>query len=76
MGSMATVTDLINDALRLPRTDRGYLARKLIESLDEERDPTDAEKATLDRRSREMKDGTVTALTLDQLEEQVSANRG
>ena len=70
---MAKVTDIINDMLSLPRTDRGYLAQKLIESLDDERDLTDDEKATLDRRSQEMNDGTVTPLTLDQLKEQVSA---
>jgi len=73
---MPTVTDIIDDVLSLPRTDRGYLAQKLIESLDDERDLTDDEKATLDRRSQEIKDGTVTALTLDQLKQQVSADRG
>jgi len=70
---MATVTDIIEDVLSLPRSDRGYLAQKLIESLDDERDLTDDEKTTLDRRSQEMKDGTVTPLTLDQLKGRVSA---
>ncbi len=73
---MASVTDIINDVLSLPRTDRGYLAQKLIESLDDERDLTDDEKATLDRRSQEMKDGTVTPLTLDELKQQVSESLG
>jgi putative addiction module component (TIGR02574 family) len=73
---LITVTEIINDVLSLPRADRGYLAQKLIESLDDERDLTDDEKATLDRRSQEMKDGTVTPLTLDQLKKQVSENRG
>jgi len=69
---MTTVTEIINEVLSLPRTDRGYVAQKLIESLDDERDLTADEKATLDRRSREMKDGTVTPLTLDELKRQVS----
>jgi len=46
---MTTVTEIINDVLSLPRTDRGYVAQKLIESLDDERDLTNDEKATLDR---------------------------
>ena len=73
MKFMANVTEIITDVLSLPRTDRGYLAQKLIESLDDDHDVSDDEKATLDRRSQEMKDGTVTPLTLDQLKEQVSA---
>jgi len=72
---MSTLTDLINDALHLPRTDRGYLAQKLIESLDDENEPSDDEKAILDRRSKAMKAGTVTPLTLDQLKERVAAKR-
>ncbi|MAS92293.1 MAG: hypothetical protein CMO55_03770 [Verrucomicrobiales bacterium] len=73
---MASVTDIINDALTLPRSDRGYLAQKLIESLDDRDDFTDEEKATLDRRSQEMKDGTVEPLTLEQLKQQVRVNLG
>ncbi|MDF1741139.1 MAG: addiction module protein [Verrucomicrobiales bacterium] len=70
---MTTVTEIMNEVLSLSRADRGYLAQKLIESLDDERDLTDDERATLDRRSQEMKDGSVTPLTLDQLKQQVSA---
>ena len=33
---MATMTDIIAGALELPRSDRSYLAAKLIESLEEE----------------------------------------
>lgn len=73
---MASVTDIINDALTLPRSDRGYLAQKLIDSLDDRDAFTDEEKATLDRRSQEMKDGTVEPLTLEQLKQQVRVNLG
>ncbi|MCB1234832.1 MAG: addiction module protein, partial [Verrucomicrobiae bacterium] len=57
---MATVSEIIDDIFRLPRADRGYLAQKLIESLDDEGELTDEEKAALERRSRELNDGTVT----------------
>jgi putative addiction module component (TIGR02574 family) len=33
---MFTMTDIITGALELPRSDRSYLAAKLIESLEEE----------------------------------------
>ena len=35
---MESVTKIMDNVLELPRTDRSYLARKLIESLDEERE--------------------------------------
>jgi putative addiction module component (TIGR02574 family) len=36
--TMETALDMIGNVLSLPRTDRSYLAAKLIESLDEERE--------------------------------------
>tara|TARA_B110000908_G_scaffold148765_1_gene181522 strand:+ start:2405 stop:2668 length:264 start_codon:yes stop_codon:yes gene_type:complete len=33
---MTTVTEIIDNVMELPRTDRSYIARKLIESLDRE----------------------------------------
>ncbi|MCP5550005.1 MAG: addiction module protein [Akkermansiaceae bacterium] len=73
---MATVSEIIDDIFRLPRADRGYLAQKLIESLDDEGELTDEEKAALERRSRELNDGTVTPLSLDRLRQQVRARLG
>jgi putative addiction module component (TIGR02574 family) len=73
---MMTVNEIMNAVLTLPRADRGYLAQKLIESLDDEQEFAEGEKAVLDRRSNEIKDGTATPLTLDQLKQQVAANRG
>ncbi len=34
--AMANVTEIVDNVLGLPRTDRSYIARKLIESLDQE----------------------------------------
>ncbi|MDF1813024.1 MAG: addiction module protein [Verrucomicrobiales bacterium] len=55
---MTSVLEIMDHVLKLPRTDRGYLAQKLIESLDEDTELSDAEKEVLDRRSRELKDGS------------------
>lgn len=73
---MATVMELMDHVLKLPRTDRGYLAQKLIESLDhdEVEELSDDEKAMLDRRSEELKSGAVKGLSLDELKEQVHAD--
>lgn len=73
---MTTVEDLIRDALSLPRSDRGYLASKLIESLEEDGELSDSEKRLLDRRSRELRDGTSVALTLEQLKQMSAGRRG
>lgn len=73
---MITVDDLIRDALSLPRSDRGYLASKLIESLEEDGELSDSEKRLLDRRSRELRDGSSAALTFEQLKEKMAARRG
>jgi putative addiction module component (TIGR02574 family) len=35
---MATVTEIMDNVMELPRTDRCYIARKLIESLDQDAD--------------------------------------
>lgn len=68
---MSTVTELMGDVLDLPRTDRTYLAKKLLESLDREETLTEAQKNTLVRRSQELRDGTVAAMGLDDLKEAV-----
>ncbi len=71
---MPTVTEIMAQVLKLPRSDRGYLAQKIIESLDAEGDLPDAEKEMLDRRSRQLKDGTVTGITFDQLQEKLRSS--
>ena len=72
--SMTTVSEIMDDVLTLPRTDRGYIAQKIIESLDDDTELSTEEKATLDRRSREMRDGTVKPISLEQLKQQVQSN--
>lgn len=74
--SMTTVTEIMADVLTLPRTDRGYIAQKIIESLDDETELPTEEKATLDRRSQELRDGTVKPISLEQLKQQVQSNLG
>lgn len=75
---MTNVMEIMEHVLKLPRSDRGYLAQKLIDSLENEEDAdlSDHQKATLDRRSLELKSGAVTGLSLDQLKEQVRSNLG
>ncbi|MCF6312738.1 MAG: addiction module protein [Verrucomicrobiales bacterium] len=66
---MSTVTELISNALDLPRTDRTYLAKKLLESLGEAEELSNEEQSTIVRRSRELKEGVVKGLSLDELKE-------
>lgn len=69
---MSTVTELISNALDLPRTDRTYLAKKLLESLDETEELSKEEQSTIERRSQELREGVVKGLSLDELKEVVS----
>ena len=69
--NMPTVTELMNEVLDLPRTDRTYLTKKLLESLDREEALSEEQKNTLERRSREIRDGTVEAMGMDELKEAV-----
>lgn len=68
---MATVTELMGDVLDLPRADRTYLAKKLLESLDEVESLTMEQKSTLERRSQEVREGEVATMGLDELKEAV-----
>jgi hypothetical protein len=70
---MAAVTDLMHDVLKLPRTERSFLAKKLLESL--ETDETfDAEDMRIfEGRSREIREGVVKPLTLEQLRQEVAS---
>lgn len=61
----------MGDVLDLPRADRTYLTKKLLESLDEEESLTMEHKSTLERRSREVREGKVTTMGLDELKEAV-----
>lgn len=73
MSSMAAVSDIMQEVLSLPRTDRSYLAKKLIESLEMDESFTTEEIKALNQRSRETRDGSVKPLTLEQLQQHVAA---
>jgi len=68
---MPTVTELISDVLDLPRADRTYLTKKLLESLEKTEALSQNEKSTLERRSQELKDGEGKGLGLDELKDAV-----
>jgi len=70
---MFPVSELIEEVLSLPRTDRSYLAKKLIESLEMDEAFTSKEMEIFSRRSREVLDGTVKPLTLEELQRDVRA---
>ncbi len=57
---MASEKDILADALALPAEERARLAHELLISLDEQEDPdaADAWLAEIDRRVREVEDGT------------------
>ena len=70
---MAAVTELMQDVLKLPRAERSFLARKLLESLETEENFGSGELEVFQNRSREIREGSVKPLTLDQLQREVSA---
>lgn len=73
LSRMAAVTEIMQDVLKLPRTERSFLAKKLLESL-ESGETFDAEELQIfETRSREIREGTVKPLTLDQLRQEVAA---
>ena len=68
---MATVTEIISRALSLPRSDRSYLASKLIESLDETEDLTPEFRAELDQRVARWKSGEAKPVSSEELHRQI-----
>ena len=64
---MAITRDKVNEVLALPVEDRAYLARQLIESLDQETDPSaeDAWVAEIDRRSDQIEKNLVECRPVD-----------
>lgn len=64
---MAITKDKVNEVLALPEEDRAYLARQLIESLDQEADPgaENAWAAEIDRRSDEIEKNKVECRPVD-----------
>ncbi len=70
---MAPVTEIMQDVLKLPRTERSFLARKLLESLESDETFSSVEMADFQKRSREIREGSVSPLTLEQLQQEVAA---
>ncbi len=77
MGSSAK--RLLNDALQLPEKDRGELAARLLESLDDvTEDPAEVRRAwelELERRVREVQDGTAELVDGDEFLHELRAWR-
>jgi hypothetical protein len=70
---MAAVADIMQEILKLPRTDRSFLAKKLIESLETDESFSADEMEIFKRRSRDVRDELVKPLTLEQLQQNVAA---
>lgn len=69
---MATVIEMMDSVLELPRADRSYLAKKLLESLDRTDSLTENQRNMIDRRSVEMKNGKISPLSMEQLQQEVA----
>jgi len=64
---MITVAQIMNEVLELPRSDRSYLAAKLIESLDEEQELSPEWIAEIGRRVQSRTSGESTQISQDEL---------
>jgi hypothetical protein len=65
--------EIMHDVLKLPRTERSFLARKLLESLESDETFSLVEMADFQNRSREIREGSVSPLSLEQLQQEVTA---
>ncbi|RYZ42572.1 MAG: addiction module protein [Myxococcaceae bacterium] len=71
---MATVDELLAQALRLSTDDRARLAQELLLSLDERAEDPEAETAwgaELSRRAQEVLDGTVELVSFEEVKRQM-----
>ncbi|MDY7232613.1 addiction module protein [Hyalangium rubrum] len=76
---MATKEDLLSDVLRLPPEERAEVAHKLLLSLEVEDEDPEAQvewSAELERRAREVLNGSVKTVSWEQVEERISARLG
>jgi len=69
---MSTVTEIMDNVLDLPRADRSYLVKKLLESLEVTDSLTVNQQNMIDRRSSEMVNGKVKPLSMEQLKQEVA----
>jgi hypothetical protein len=70
---MSADSQIIQDVLKLPRAERSFLAKKLLESLETDAGFHQTEIQEFDQRSGEIRAGIVEPMTLDELQTQVSA---
>jgi putative addiction module component (TIGR02574 family) len=66
---MAAVTEIMQDVLKLPRTERSFLAKKLLESLETDESFSAEELGLFRSRSREIHEGREKPMTLEQLQQ-------
>jgi putative addiction module component (TIGR02574 family) len=64
---MITVAEIMNEVLELPRSDRSYLASKIIESLDDEQDLSQEWRTEIDRRMARRQSGESVPVSRDEL---------
>lgn len=69
---MAAVTDIMQEVLKLPRTERSFLAKKLLESLNSDESFSPEEMEEFQSRSREIRDGSVHPISLAELQREVA----
>lgn len=70
---MSTMTEIMNGALELPRTDRSYLASKLSESMDEEDGLGEEWLTELDRRVERWKSGESPSVSREELHRKIKS---
>jgi putative addiction module component (TIGR02574 family) len=76
---MATKEEILSDVLQLPPEERAEVAHKLLLSLEEESESPGAEaewSQELERRAREVLDGTVKTVSWEQIEARITARLG
>ena len=71
MMAMATLAEIMDDVLQLPRIDRSYLAQKLIESLDREV-LSETALQEYDKRVERWNSGQSKASTAEELDTKIS----
>jgi putative addiction module component (TIGR02574 family) len=67
---MATVDEVLSDALKLSEKERARVAHELLLSLEDEEDPSAAEQwdKEIERRAREVLDGKVKGIPWEEVE--------
>lgn len=75
---MPSKHDILSEALKLTREDRAELAHRLLHSLEDDADDVDAADEwdrELERRARELLDGTVKGIPLEEVRSEIAARR-